>query len=165
MIEMLDDRGGWKAADTTLWREHLHAATMLGRVAAARRAVELGYAIETDPGPSGRLRHWRVAGVPQEVCEVHSKRAGEIDAECARRGTNSYRARGMAARSTRSAKGHQCEGEAAGPVAVRADVGGLARRASGRLHRRGGGRRAPGRAALGVGGSAPAGGGSDRRRG
>ena len=25
--------GGWKAADTTLWREHLHAATIVGRAA------------------------------------------------------------------------------------------------------------------------------------
>jgi hypothetical protein len=49
-------------ADTALWREHLHAATMVGRVAAARVAVELGYAIEADAGPSGRLRHWRIAG-------------------------------------------------------------------------------------------------------
>src|SRR5580658_3365298 len=32
LVEMGDERGGWKAADTTLWREHLHAATMVGRV-------------------------------------------------------------------------------------------------------------------------------------
>jgi hypothetical protein len=82
---MLDGRGGWKAADTVLWREHLHAATMVGRVAAARVAVELGYAIAADRGPSGRLRHWRIAGVPEAVIEVHSKRSVEIDAECERR--------------------------------------------------------------------------------
>jgi len=41
-IEMLDDKGGWKAPDTTLWREHLHAATATGRLASARVAVELG---------------------------------------------------------------------------------------------------------------------------
>ncbi len=64
---MADQRGGWKAADTALWREHLHAATMVGRVAAARVAVELGYGIEADPGPSGKLGHWRIAGVPGEV--------------------------------------------------------------------------------------------------
>jgi conjugative relaxase-like TrwC/TraI family protein len=89
VVEMKDGCGGWKAADTALWREHLHAATMVGRVAAAQVAVELGYAIEADPGPSGRLRHWRIAGVPHEVIEVHSKRAAEIDAECQRRGDNS----------------------------------------------------------------------------
>ena len=50
LLEMKDEKGGWKAADTALWREHLHAATMAGRVAAARVAVELGYAIEADPG-------------------------------------------------------------------------------------------------------------------
>ena len=108
---MLDDRGGWKAADTALWREHLHAATMVGRVAAARVAVELGYAIEGDPGPSGRLRHWRIAGVPDVVIDVHSKRAAEIDAECQRRGDNSSRARAVAARTTRQAKQLGVEGE------------------------------------------------------
>jgi TrwC relaxase len=82
LVQMLDRKGGWKAADTALWREYLHAATMVGRVVSARVAVELGYAIEADPGPSGRLRHWRIAGVPDEVIEVHSKRAAEIDAEC-----------------------------------------------------------------------------------
>lgn len=104
VVQMLDGRGGWKAPDTALWREHLHAATMVGRAAAARGAVDLGYGIEADPGPSGRLGHWRIAGVPQEVMEVHSKRAAEITAECDRRGDRSYRARAMAARSTRRAK-------------------------------------------------------------
>jgi conjugative relaxase-like TrwC/TraI family protein len=104
LVEMADVAGGWKAADTALWREHLHAATMVGRVAAARVAVELGYGIEADPGPSGKLGHWRIAGIPAEVLAVHSKRAAEIDAECARRGETSYQARGVAARTTRSAK-------------------------------------------------------------
>ena len=104
LLEMKDLRGGWKGADTALWREHLHAATMTGRVAAARVAVELGYAIKPDPGPSGRLGHWKIAGVPDEVMELHSKRAAEIDAECQRRGDSSYRARGVVARTTRKAK-------------------------------------------------------------
>jgi conjugative relaxase-like TrwC/TraI family protein len=111
LVEMADERGGWKAADTTLWREHLHAATMIGRVASARAAVELGYGIEADPGPSGKLGHWRIAGIPDEVLELHSKRAAEIEAECRRRGDTSYHARGVAARTTRSAKEHQAEGE------------------------------------------------------
>jgi conjugative relaxase-like TrwC/TraI family protein len=110
VLEMKDGRGGWKAADTALWREHLHAATMVGRVAAARVAVELGYGIEADPGPSGRLRHWRVAGVPEVVLDVHSKRSAEIDAECHRRGDNSSQARALAARTTRQAKEHGVEG-------------------------------------------------------
>jgi conjugative relaxase-like TrwC/TraI family protein len=111
LVEMGDDRGGWKAADTTLWREHLHAATMVGRMAAARAAVELGYGIQADPGPSGRLGHWRAAGIPDEVLELHSKRAAEIEAECQRRGDTSYRARGVTARTTRSAKDHEADGE------------------------------------------------------
>jgi conjugative relaxase-like TrwC/TraI family protein len=114
VVEMRDTQGGWKAADTALWREHLHAATMAGRVAAARVAVELGYGIEADAGRSGRLRHWRIAGVPDEVLEVHSKRAAEIDAECERHGDNSYRARRVAARTTRHAKDHGVEAELVG---------------------------------------------------
>ena len=54
VIRMEDDKGGYKAADTALWREHLHAATMVGRVASAFRAVQLGYAIVADAGPTGR---------------------------------------------------------------------------------------------------------------
>jgi conjugative relaxase-like TrwC/TraI family protein len=114
VVEMRDGRGGWKAADTALWREHLHAATVVGRVAAARVAVELGYAIQADPGPSGRLKHWRIAGVPDEVTAVHSKRAAEISAECDRRGDSSYRARGVAARATRAAKEPAVEGQLTG---------------------------------------------------
>jgi hypothetical protein len=114
VVEMKDGRGGWKAADTALWREHLHAATMAGRVAAAHVAVQLGYAIETDPGRSGRLRHWRIAGVPDEVMAVHSKRAAEIADECQRRGDSSYRARSVAARTTRKAKEQGVEGELVG---------------------------------------------------
>jgi len=90
---MDDSKGGWKAADTALWREHLHAATMVGRVASAQRAVELGYGIVADNGPSGRLGHWAIAGVPDAVMEAHSKRAAEIDAEMARTGHDAYRAR------------------------------------------------------------------------
>jgi conjugative relaxase-like TrwC/TraI family protein len=111
LVEMADQRGGWKAADTALWREHLHAVTMVGRVAAARVAVELGYGIEADPGPSGKLGHWRIAGVPDEVLEVHSKRAAQIEAECARRGESSYQARGVAARNTRRAKEGEVEAD------------------------------------------------------
>jgi len=111
LVEMADQAGGWKAADTTLWREHLHAATMVGRLASARVAVELGYGIGADPGPSGRLGHWRIAGMPDEVLALHSKRSAEIEAECQRRGESSYRARGVAARTTRSSKEHEAEGE------------------------------------------------------
>ena len=88
-----------------MWREHLHAATVTGRVAGARRAVELGYRIEPDDGPSGRLGQWRIAGVPVEAEEVFSKRAAEVDGRG--RGASastSYRARSVAARTTRTAK-------------------------------------------------------------
>ncbi len=111
VVEMHDDWGGWKAADTTVWREQLHAATAVGRMAGARVAVELGYAIVPDPGPSGRLGHWRIAGIPDEVLDVHSKRAAEIDAAVAERGYSSYRARNIAARDTREVKRHTPIGE------------------------------------------------------
>ena len=126
---------GGRRRTPRLWREHLHAATMVGRVAAARVAVELGYAIEADPGPSGRLRHWRIAGVPDEVIEVHSKRAAEIDAECERRGEHSSRARAVAARTTRKAKQHGGRGRAGGPLAGRVGVDRMAGRAAHRSHR------------------------------
>ena len=111
VVHMGDDLGGWKAADTAMWREHLHAATVVGRMASASKAIELGYAIEADPGPSGRLGHWAIAGVPEEVMEKHSKRAAEIDAEMDRTGHSSYRARQIAARETRGPKRHEPVGD------------------------------------------------------
>ena len=111
VIEMLDETGGWKAATTALWREHLHAATQIGRAAAAHRAVELCYGITADAGPSGRLGHWRIAGIGDEILKLHSKRAAEITAAVEERGTDTYRARNTAARSTRAAKRHVPEGE------------------------------------------------------
>jgi hypothetical protein len=33
---------------------------------------------EPDNGPSGNLRHWRITGVPAEVCDLFSKRSDEI---------------------------------------------------------------------------------------
>src|SRR5205823_126061 len=111
VVETLDEVGGWKAADTNVWRDHLHAATVVGRAAAARVAVELGYGIEADAGVSGRLGHWRIAGIPDEVLEVHSKRAADIDAAVTEQGFATYQARNVAARATRSVKRHTPVGE------------------------------------------------------
>ena len=73
------------------------------------------------PGPVGKLGHWRIAGVPDEVMEVHSKRAAEIDAECARRGETSYQARGVAARDHPPGQRRtRRRGRSGGPVARRA---------------------------------------------
>jgi conjugative relaxase-like TrwC/TraI family protein len=105
LSEMLDDLGGWKALDTGGLRDLVHAATMVGRLAAAERAVELGYAIEPDAGPSGKLDHWRITGIPDHVLELFSKRSAEIDAEMESVGFDSYRARGIATRNSRAAKG------------------------------------------------------------
>lgn len=48
ILRMGDEQGGWKGLDTGLPRDHLHAATAIGRMVAAAKAVELGYAIEAD---------------------------------------------------------------------------------------------------------------------
>ena len=106
VVEMLDMKGGTKAPDTTLWREHLHAATMVGRVASAVVAVDLGYGIEADPGPSGKLGHWKISGIPDKALAVHSKRAAEINEAVAEKGFESYKARQVAARETRKQKRH-----------------------------------------------------------
>ncbi|MGI8806971.1 MAG: MobF family relaxase [Acidimicrobiales bacterium] len=111
LVKMNDAKGGWKAPDTGLWPKHLHAATMVGRMASAHTAVELGYAIVADPGPSGRLGHWAIAGVPEVVMDTHSKRAAEIEDEMTRTGYHSYRARNVAARATRAPKRHQPVGD------------------------------------------------------
>ncbi len=104
LSEMLDRTGGWKALDTAGMRDLVHAATMAGRMAAAAKAVELGYAIEPDHGPSGRLDHWGIAGIPGEVAELFSKRSAAIEDELAQKGFRSYRARGFAAHNTRDPK-------------------------------------------------------------
>ena len=101
---MKDERGGWKALDTGLVRDHLHAATAIGRMAAAAKAVEMGYGIEPDAGPSGRLGGWAIAGIPREAREVHAARSAQID-EAVGPGA-SYQARSVAARATRDRKTH-----------------------------------------------------------
>ena len=63
VVEMLDTKGGFKGLDSAALRDTTEAATMVGRLASAAKAVELGYAIEPDDGPSGNLRHWRIVGV------------------------------------------------------------------------------------------------------
>ena len=57
-------------------------------------------------GVSGRLGHWRIAGMPVEAEELFSKRSAEIDEAVAEKGWDSYRARGVAARATRTVKRH-----------------------------------------------------------
>jgi conjugative relaxase-like TrwC/TraI family protein len=104
LTEMLDRTGGWKALDTAGIRDLVHAATMAGRMAAAAKAIELGYAIVPDHGPSGRLDHWGIAGIPGEVAELFSKRSAAIEDELAQKGFRSHRARGIAARNTRDPK-------------------------------------------------------------
>jgi conjugative relaxase-like TrwC/TraI family protein len=105
LVRMDDERGGWKALDTGLLRDHLHAATAVGRMAAAAKAVELGYGIEPDPGRSGRLGSWAISGIPKEAWEVHANRSAQIDATVGP--DASYRSRSVAARATRDRKTHE----------------------------------------------------------
>lgn len=106
LTEMLDASGGWKALDTGGLRNLVHAATMVGRLAAAETAVELGYAIEADDGPSGKLGHWRIAGVPDRVMRLFSKRSAQIAVEDDFHGFHSYRSRSISARNSRAPKTH-----------------------------------------------------------
>lgn len=105
VIEMLDDVGGWIALDTAGVRDMVHAATAVGRLHAAWEAVQLGYALEPDDGPSGKLGHWRIAGVPNDACLTFSKRSEDIDDIVGP--DASYQLRNRAARSTRPAKDDQ----------------------------------------------------------
>jgi conjugative relaxase-like TrwC/TraI family protein len=73
-------------------------------VASAAKAIELGYAIERDDGPSGRLGHWRIAGIPEAACELFSKRSTESTAAVESKGFGTYQARQTAARDSRKAK-------------------------------------------------------------
>jgi hypothetical protein len=101
-VLMRDVRRGWKGADTAFLRDHLHAATAVGRMVAAAKAVELGYGIVADPGPSAHLGGWAIAGIPAEVCELHSTRSAQITAALGP--DSSYAARSVAARATRDRK-------------------------------------------------------------
>jgi conjugative relaxase-like TrwC/TraI family protein len=105
ILRMGDERGSWKGLDTGLVRDHLHAATAIGRMAAAAKAVELGYGIEPDPGPSGRLGAWAITGIPKEAWQVHATRSAQIDAAVGPEA--SYRSRAIAARATRDRKAHE----------------------------------------------------------
>jgi conjugative relaxase-like TrwC/TraI family protein len=101
---MLDAKGGWKGLYSALLRDLAEAACMVGRLESAAKAIELGYAIELVAGRSGRARDWRIAGIPQEVCDIFSKRRDEIDDYIEARGEHGYRARRVAAKKTRAAK-------------------------------------------------------------
>src|SRR5439155_1436697 len=81
------------------------------RIMDAERDATLSYLEAITMARGGRLGHWRIAGIPDEVLHVHSKRAAEIDAAVAERGYSSYQARNIAARDTREVKRHTPIGE------------------------------------------------------
>jgi conjugative relaxase-like TrwC/TraI family protein len=104
VCEMRDAKGGYKALKSDELRDQDEAATMVGRLHSAAKAIELGYAIETDRGRSGRARDWRIVGIPADVCEVFSKRSDQIADYLEEMGYSSYRARNVAARRNRPVK-------------------------------------------------------------
>jgi conjugative relaxase-like TrwC/TraI family protein len=104
VCEMRDRAGGYKALFSARLRDLTEAAAMVGRLHAAARTVELGYAIELDAGESGRARDWRIAGIPAEVCEIFSKRSDQIADYLEEMGYTGYRARNVAARRDRPVK-------------------------------------------------------------
>jgi hypothetical protein len=106
MIQMRDERGGTKAPDTILWREHLHAATMVGRLARPRwrsTAVTASRPMVVRPANSGTGRS---RGIPDAASAVHSKRSAEINQAVHHRGFSTYQARPIAARETHKQKRH-----------------------------------------------------------
>lgn len=79
-----------------------------GRPAPSGRGSEFtSPQLPADDGPSGRLGHWAIAGIPEAAMKVHSKRSEDIAGELVDVGFDSYRARGHAARNSRDAKRHQ----------------------------------------------------------
>jgi conjugative relaxase-like TrwC/TraI family protein len=104
VCEMRDASGGYKALNSAQLRDRDEAATMVGRLHSAAKAIELGYAIETDRGRSGRARDWRIVGIPAQVCQVFSKRSDQIADYLEEMGYTSYRARNVAARRNRPVK-------------------------------------------------------------
>ncbi len=102
VVEMLDDRGGWKALDTAGVRDMVHAATAVGRLHAAWEARQLGYGITPDHGPSGKLDHFAITGIPDEACRLFSKRSEAIDDQVGP--DASYRLRATTARANRPDK-------------------------------------------------------------
>jgi conjugative relaxase-like TrwC/TraI family protein len=104
VCEMRDTTGGYKALNSAQLRDRDEAATMVGRLYSAAKAIELGYAIEPDRGRRGRARDWRIVGIPAEVCEVFSKRSDQIADYLVEMGYTSYRARNVAARRNRPVK-------------------------------------------------------------
>jgi conjugative relaxase-like TrwC/TraI family protein len=104
VCEMRDTTGGYKALKSDELRDRDEAATMVGRLHSAAKAIELGYAIEPDRGRWGRARDWRIVGIPAEVCEVFSKRSDAIADYLEEMGYTSYRARNVAARRNRPVK-------------------------------------------------------------
>ena len=65
VVEMLDDIGGFKGLDCAALRDTVEAATMVGRLHSAARAVELGFAHRAgrrtvgEPAPLAHRRHPR----------------------------------------------------------------------------------------------------------
>jgi conjugative relaxase-like TrwC/TraI family protein len=104
VCEIDDAEGGYKALKSDELRDRDEAATMVGRLHSAARAIGLGYAIEPDRGRRGRARDWGIVGIPAEVCEVFSKRSDQIADYLEEMGYASYRARNVAARRNRPVK-------------------------------------------------------------
>src|SRR3546814_14224983 len=71
LVEMLDTKGGYKALDSAALRDTVEAATMVGRLPSAARAVELGFTLEADQGPTGNLRHRRITGRPPAMGHLY----------------------------------------------------------------------------------------------
>ena len=139
VVEMLDAKGGWKGAHTAMWRDHVHAATVVGRWAAAAKARRARVRGGGRPGTVGAARPLGNRRGPQAVMDNHSKRAAQITEAVEAKGYDSYHARQTAARLTRSRKDYRGPEQLLPRWRRRERGAGLAGRSHHRGHR--GGRR------------------------
>ena len=106
LTEMLDEKGGFKAPDTSIWQRPPARGDHGRAHGCGEKGTRPRLRDRARPRPVRKARTLPHRGVPEEVCDLHSKRAAEIEAECERTGKDSYRAKGVAARSTRAHKRH-----------------------------------------------------------
>jgi conjugative relaxase-like TrwC/TraI family protein len=101
---MLDAKGGYKALFSALFRDRVEAGPCTA--GSPRRGRPSSGAIRSSwiTAPSGRLRHWRIAGITPEACDVLSKRSDQIGEYLSEKGYVGYRAANVAARATREVK-------------------------------------------------------------
>ena len=96
-----------------------------GRLASAKVAIDLGYGIEADGGPTGKLGHWKIAGIPDAPWPCTPSAQPRSTRPSPSEGFSTYQARPVAARDTRKPKRHSAVDDAGADVAGRARCAGF----------------------------------------